>query len=268
MSSATNPGTGDAEQCEAVARTDADTPRRAEEALIETAEARALAREMATAYRHMLEGYCRYHGIKPEEALVAVQESRASRVPAPIRTEEPDQVSWKQLSELAEADPEQATQLWSEIKQVARAELDGGHRAALAVREAFGSTPWDKARFFAVRTSLMEQWQPQGGIEQLLIDTLAQAYTEQHRWMAAANNFLSAECDRHRLEIEKKEQWMPPRLREAEALDRAMAMAERWNRMFLRTLRALRDLRRYAPTINIQNAGQVNIGNQQLNVSE
>jgi hypothetical protein len=48
----------------------------------------------------------------------------------------------------------------------------------------------------------------------------------------------------------------------------SMEMAERWNRMFLRTLRALRELRRYAPTITIQNAGQVNIGSQQLNVAE
>ena len=47
-----------------------------------------------------------------------------------------------------------------------------------------------------------------------------------------------------------------------------MAMAERWNRVFLRTLRALRDLRRYAPTVMIQNAEQVNIGGQQLNLNE
>jgi hypothetical protein len=47
-----------------------------------------------------------------------------------------------------------------------------------------------------------------------------------------------------------------------------MAMVERWNRVFLRTLRALRDFRRYAPTVMIQNAGQVNIGSQQVNVAD
>jgi hypothetical protein len=36
--------------------------------------------------------------------------------------------------------------------------------------------------------------------------------------------------------------------------------------MFLRTLRALRDLRRYAPPVIVQNAGQVNIGQKQVNV--
>jgi hypothetical protein len=35
-----------------------------------------------------------------------------------------------------------------------------------------------------------------------------------------------------------------------------------------RTLRALRDLRRYAPTVMIQSAGQVNIGGQQVNMAE
>ncbi len=45
-------------------------------------------------------------------------------------------------------------------------------------------------------------------------------------------------------------------------------MVDRFNRLFLRTLRALRDLRRYAPAVTIQNAGQVNIGAQQVNAAQ
>jgi hypothetical protein len=46
------------------------------------------------------------------------------------------------------------------------------------------------------------------------------------------------------------------------------AMVDRFNRIFLRTLRALRDLRRYAPaTVVVQNAGQVNVGGQQVNMA-
>ena len=52
----------------------------------------------------------------------------------------------------------------------------------------------------------------------------------------------------------------------AEAIEQA-AMVDRFNRLFLRTLRQLRDLRRYAPAVTIQNAGQVNIGQQQVNVA-
>jgi hypothetical protein len=44
-------------------------------------------------------------------------------------------------------------------------------------------------------------------------------------------------------------------------------MADRWNRIFLRNLRALRNLRRYAPAVHIENHGQVNIGEKQVNVS-
>jgi hypothetical protein len=235
---------------------------------METREARALAQEMASAYRRMLEDYRRYHGVKPDEALVAVEKARSSHTLESVQSKEPQQVSWYQLSELAQADPEAATEQWKEIQAAARADLLNGQRAARAVREGASSGAWEMAQFLAVRAAMVKQWQPQGGMEQLLIDTLAQAYTEQHRWIAAANNFLSAECDKHQVELERREKWLPPRVTEAEALEQAMGMAERWNRMFLRTLRALRDLRRYTPTITIQNVGQVNIGGQQINVAD
>ena len=44
-------------------------------------------------------------------------------------------------------------------------------------------------------------------------------------------------------------------------------MVDRFNRLFLRTLRALRDLRRYAPSVTVQHAAQVNIGGQQVNMA-
>jgi hypothetical protein len=47
-------------------------------------------------------------------------------------------------------------------------------------------------------------------------------------------------------------------------------MADRFNRIFMRTLRQLRDLRRYSP-VTIYNPNQVNIatdGGQQVNVSK
>ena len=44
-------------------------------------------------------------------------------------------------------------------------------------------------------------------------------------------------------------------------------MVDRFNRLLLRTLRALRDLRRYSSQVVVQNANQVNVGQQQVNVS-
>jgi hypothetical protein len=48
-------------------------------------------------------------------------------------------------------------------------------------------------------------------------------------------------------------------------------MADRFNRMFLRVLRQMRDLRRYSSPVVIQNAEQVNVaadGGQQVNVQK
>ncbi|GAC1564859.1 MAG: hypothetical protein NVS2B7_38940 [Herpetosiphon sp.] len=45
----------------------------------------------------------------------------------------------------------------------------------------------------------------------------------------------------------------------------APAMADRFNRLFLRTIRQLRDVRRYALAMVINIRGQVSIGAQQIN---
>ncbi len=44
-------------------------------------------------------------------------------------------------------------------------------------------------------------------------------------------------------------------------------MAERFHRMYVRTLRAMKDHRRYTGPVVVQNAGQVNVGGQQLNLA-
>ena len=61
--------------------------------------------------------------------------------------------------------------------------------------------------------------------------------------------------------------WNLPNIGESHAVEQASAMSDRYNRMFIRTLRALRDLRRHWSTVVVQNAGQVNVGEQQVNVS-
>ena len=49
------------------------------------------------------------------------------------------------------------------------------------------------------------------------------------------------------------------------AIEHAQQMMDRYNRLFLRTLRQLRDLRRYSTPVTINNPQQVNIGGQQIN---
>ena len=63
--------------------------------------------------------------------------------------------------------------------------------------------------------------------------------------------------------------WRGPRVKDAEAVEQSAAMLDRFNRLFVRTLRTLRDLRRYAPAIHIEHAGQVNVAQgPQLNVAQ
>lgn len=53
-----------------------------------------------------------------------------------------------------------------------------------------------------------------------------------------------------------------------EAIEHAATMIDRFNRLFLRTLRQLRDPSGYVPAVMIRNAGQVNIRQQQVNAAE
>ena len=89
---------------------------------------------------------------------------------------------------------------------------------------------------------------------------IAQAYTNYLTWMGRLT------VDEISNNAKRDSYWQPPRLTAVEAMNQSAAMADRFHRMFMRTLRALRDLRRYSPAVIVQNAGQVNVGGQQVNV--
>ena len=104
---------------------------------------------------------------------------------------------------------------------------------------------------------------------------LAQTYVAWQYWLSrsfsVANNeaTVSEQTARTRKPYDDAGQWQPMRLSYAEQLERATQMADRFQRMYMRTLRQMRDLRRYASPVVIQNARQVNVatdGGQQMNV--
>jgi hypothetical protein len=229
-------------------------------------EASALARELAAAYRGLLEYYREQYKLPPPEALAKVDspfppylEENAVHGPA-------DQVSWHDLGRLAEHKPELAEQCWERVKQAARDELASGHRAAKAM-EGYYSHPWKRAQFLAVREQLAQEWRPRSGVEWQLIDTMAQAQTAMLTWMDTLATYTSLEVESRRHDLKERARWNPPRISENEAVDQAAAMVDRFNKSYLRTLRDLRDLRRYTPAVFVQNAGQVNVGGQQVNVA-
>ena len=73
---------------------------------------------------------------------------------------------------------------------------------------------------------------------------------------------------RERLDSMKSSGWRAPFQSTADAIDQANRLADGYNRQFMRTLRQMRDLRRYAPPVIVNNGGQVNVAGQQVNVNK
>jgi hypothetical protein len=66
--------------------------------------------------------------------------------------------------------------------------------------------------------------------------------------------------------VRQRQPYDPALVDEAEALENAQAMVERLGRLYLQTLKALQ-AQRMAPRVMVCHAGQVNVAQQQVNVS-
>ena len=130
----------------------------------------------------------------------------------------------------------------------------------------FDGNAWQRAQFLAILAVFREEWQPANGGERLLVDMLAQTYASYLSWLAQLQVYTQAEAASQRHKLKEDGYYDLPRISRVEATEQ-VAMVDRFNRLFLRTLRALRDLRRYTPAVMIQNAHQVNVGTQQVNVA-
>jgi hypothetical protein len=222
-------------------------------------DAEELAREAGAAFVGRFDLYHKRLGLSREEALQRADE------PAPFleeaaRAGPPEAVTWGMLEGVAARDPAAALQAWERVKAAARKELDSGHRAARAIGGC--GDAWARAQFLAVRAALSEAWQPRDAVEQQLVDQLAQWQTLLEDWLRALVNWTSLTADA------RDQEGCPtlPRLTETEALERAVGKVEALHRLYMRTLKALQELRRRAPAVVVRRAGQVNIGQQQVNV--
>ena len=98
---------------------------------------------------------------------------------------------------------------------------------------------------------------------------MAQAHSCYLSWLHRQHVQASSESRTQDAKLEEGGYWVPPRVDTAQAMDQAATMADRFQRLFLRSLRALRDLRRYTATIVVASAGQVNVSNgPQMNVAQ
>ena len=179
---------------------------------------------------------------------------------------QPQEVNWGHLAAVGEVNTDDALELWARVRKAADDELEFGGRGAKVA--GHNADPFALAQYLAIRDSFADQWQPQGGIEWAMIDMLTFSFSLELYWSTVAHERATRTHDAQRDPVQRFEAsgWKSPYQSEADAVDQAHRLAEGYNRRFLRVLRQLRDLRRYAPVV-IQNAQQVNVGNQQLNVS-
>lgn len=228
------------------------------------AEARSLGRELARVYNQTVEGFQRLFHLSPPEADKQALELVSHVSKESLLKQDPEKTSWLDLNCLASAG--ESGEVWDHIREAAQEELSIGIAVAKLV-EGHCARPWDRARFLVMRRAIIDEWQPRGGLEMTLIDTLATSHFMYLFWMGQHVERATAEAQIQKNALKTHGKWRTSYSWEAEATVQAAEMADRFHRMFMRTLRALRDLRRYSPAINIQNAGQVNIGENQMNLS-
>ena len=207
--------------------------------------------------------YQTHLGMPSAEALLAVHEltetDRERALTAPAHG-----IGWLLLDRLTEHDPALADVTWQRILDTARDELGSGHRAARALE--WQGDPWQRAQFLALRDGFVEEYQSRGGIEERLVDAAAQAFGEYLNWLTVLHLRTTVEVRREEWQASQRRNWEPPRVSDAEAVEQAAQMVERFHRLFVRSLKALKDWRRNPAPMLVQTQ-QVNVAEQQVNVA-
>jgi len=241
------------------------------------AELVASRHDLSSALTRLIDFQVKQMNRTPEEAAAFVR----SRDGIPAEEREPQHVSWYDLAALLESEPGRGETLWQRVKAQAAAEQDSGTRASLAIEQKVPGHPMDRARFMVVLAGLRDSLKPRDALENLMLQQMASAYEQHLFWTERAAQRAQEEewegdRDRRRewerLSPAQKERyaldhgWMPPRVSTHAAIDQAVLIADRYQRSFLRLLKALRDQRRLVGTLVVA-GGQVNIGERQVNVA-
>ncbi len=231
-------------------------------------EAVPLAQAMAAAYNRMALFYRDQYGLTGPEADARARaldgtEDEAAAYLERTRNSPADQVSWFQLQHILERDPDAMRDIWQAIKAAARDELDSGHRTAQALD--WGGRPWERARFLAIRDSFRADCRPRPGFEAAMVDMAAEAFGDYLAWSETLHRRAALDVEQEERDGERHGHFKPQRLSWSESLEEAARHAERAHARFLRTIKALGDLRRAGP-VYVGQAGQVNVGQQQVNL--
>lgn len=196
------------------------------------------------------------------EALRFAVKTFEQALVAPLQDRAPDAVSWLDVTTELARDERAGWELWAQVKAAAADELACGKTGAEVI-EGYSASPWERAQHLALRNALADGLQPRNGLEWTLIDGMTQALTMQRYWLHKHALTESLDAQRVHHDTDKLQAWQPPRISDAQAVDRAAMMADRFHRQFLRLLKAYRDGRKLFASMTVL-GGQVNVGEQQL----
>lgn len=236
----------------------------------EDAEARQVVGQLARSFISTVEFYkTEEGGAKPHDEAVKEALSMAEHRRKWVEGLEVEKVDWGHISAIAKHSMSDAMSLWARVREAADEELESGRRGAKVAGEH--KNAYSLAQFLAIRDAFNDQWQPQGGIESAMIDMMTFSFSLQMYWTTIAHTRTQNRHDEQRKQVSRYESggWKSPYQSEADAVEQAHRLADSYNRQFLRVLRQLRDLRRYAPPMIVNNGGQVNVatnGGQQVNL--
>jgi hypothetical protein len=102
-----------------------------------------------------------------------------------------------------------------------------------------------------------------------MIDAICQAQAIREYWMRLATERVAVECEIEQFWIEYNGKRSERRIDGSESARETREEAERWDRVSVRSVRALRDLQLYTTPVIVNQGGQVNVaadGGQQTNL--
>lgn len=230
------------------------------------AEMNGLARRFYDKYYGMVEFYKTYEKLSTADAIAKADAHPNETYLAHLRTKPLEQFSWFDMNVIPEQSDLSVT-LWEDLKAAALDDVISGH---YALTKILHKTPYEHALYLAMRAAFSDQWRPQNAGEQLLVDQLAQMYCEYLFWLHRLEIRTNTDREVEDGTVNSTGRWKPAydHSTTPEWIETTSNMVERFHRLFLRTLRALRDLRRWNVNVNINNSGQVNIAQHQLNTQE
>ncbi|MBA3727409.1 MAG: hypothetical protein H0W86_13505 [Armatimonadetes bacterium] len=221
-------------------------------------------REMAQSYLALVRFYEEADKLSSAEAHAKVRDFDPESYRLRLLEGPVEQISWMDLSAMAVREPDVCAKAWQRNYDAANDDYLSGNRAARALSAHYDFGPADRACFMVTRDSLIKEWQPQTGSELHIIDMITQTSMLHQQWIGRHASHLMLGFDRDR----ESGRQVLPRVDEAEALEQSATMVERFQRMYLQLVKTLKELRRATPPIVVQQAGQVNVGQQQVNVGK